>query len=364
MPSFPFLLKHSSGLFLRPDPPRGLLLHSGAIGIMSPSTRSTAKAAQRSITKSAASPNTVISKPARDAKDRITKQQPQRPKPQAGKRSRKATEVAVETTTPEPNENNLASKKWNSWSAHASTSPFPDFAHPKLAECAAAHTVLQHHHSAAVAQEFADPDTPETIANVLDAMIIAVLSQATSWPNAKRAMAGLRETYGELFAYDAILSRGEEVLQQALKPGGLHIRKAKIIFTILNQVQSTNDKSWDLNSIIELPNEQAMERLLQYKYIGPKSAFVVLGWCMKRNTFTVDTHCYRIAKLWGWTPKDASVEKTQQHLDAKIPAEYKFDLHFLMIQHGRTCVVCRGGSKVAGKCDVQKEIKQVLAANE
>jgi len=327
---------------------------------MGRSTRSTAKAAQRTVTKSAASPNTVISKPARNSKHKITKQQP---KPQASKRSNKATDVAAETATPESNDNKLASKKWTSWSAHASASPFPDFAHPTPAECAAAHTVLQRHHSAAVAEEFADPDTPETIANVLDVMIIAILSQATSWTNAKRAMAGLRETYGSLFAYDAILSRGEEVLQQALRPGGLHIRKAKIIFTILNQVQTSNNKSWDLNFITELPNEQAMEKLLQYKYIGPKSAFVVLGWCMKRNTFTVDTHCYRIAKLWGWTPKDTSVEKTQQHLDAKITAEYKFDLHFLMIQHGRTCAVCRGGSKVAGKCDVQREIKQVLAAD-
>lgn len=106
-----------------------------------------------------------------------------------------------------------------------------------------------------------------------------------------------------------------------------------------------------------------MQNLLQYKCIGSKPAFVVLGWCMKRNTFTVYTHCYRIAKLWGWTPKDASVEKTQQHLDAVIPAEYKFDLHFLIIQHGRSCGVCRGGSKVGGECDVQREMKQVLAAD-
>ena len=359
MSSLSFHHKQCFSLFLHPRSPRRLL-HLGTIGIMGPSTRSDAKVAQRSITKSAASPNTAISKPARDAKHKITKPQP---KSQASKRKQKATDAAVETPKPNPNDTTLASKKWTSWSAHASTSPFPNFPHPTTDECTAAHTVLQRHHSAAVAQELEDPDTPETIANVLDAMLMAVLSQATSWTNAKRAMVGLRETYGSLFAYDAILSRGEEVLQQALKPGGLHTRKAKIIFTILNQVQSTNNNSWDLNFITELPNEQAMQKLLQYKYIGPKSAFVVLGWCMKRNAFTVDTHCYRIAKLWGWTPKDANVEKTQQHLDAKIPAELKLQLHFLMIQHGRTCVVCRGGSKVGGKCDVQKEIKQVLAAD-
>jgi endonuclease-3 len=323
---------------------------------MGPPTRAAAKVAQSKITKSA-SPSKPTSKPTADAKHKVTKQ---KPKPKPSKRDETPTSTAVAAAAANPDDSNLANKKWTSWSAHSSTSPFTNFKHPTPAECKAAHTVLSTHHAAAVAEEFSDPDTPETIANVLDAMIIAVLSQATSWTNAKRAMAGLRETYCSLFAYDDILSRGEEVLQQALRPGGLHIRKAKIIFTILNQVQQTNNNSWDINFITALPNEQAMEKLLQYKYIGSKSAFVVLGWCMKRNTFTVDTHCYRIAKLWGWIPKDASVEKTQQHLDAVIPGEFKFDLHFLMIQHGRTCAVCRGGSKVGGECDVQREIKEEL----
>lgn len=48
--------------------------------------------------------------------------------------------------------------------------------------------MLNHRHRAAVEVEFKDPNTPETIPHVLDAMMVAVLSQATSWSNAKRAM--------------------------------------------------------------------------------------------------------------------------------------------------------------------------------
>lgn len=119
--------------------------------------------------------------------------------------------------------------------------------------------------------------------------------------------------------------------------------------------------SWDLNYIIDLPNEQAMEKLLQYKYIGSKSASVVLSWSLKRSVFTVDTHCYRIAKLWDWVPKEATIEKTQQHLNAKIPIELKLDLHFLMIAHGRSCRVYRGGSKMGGMCGAQKEMAKELS---
>lgn len=254
---------------------------------------------------------------------------------------------------------NLAEKKWQSWSQHATSTPFPDFGHPTASECKAAHQVLHEMHYEAVEKEFEDPDTPETIANVLDAMIIAVLSQATSWSNAKRAMKGLRDTYGSIFNYDDIKKRGMETLQQAMKPGGLHIRKSMIIMSILDEVQQRHG-SWDLNFLLEKSDEEAMEELIKYKYIGSKSAFVVMGWCLKRNTFTVDTHVYRIAGLWGWRPKDASKEKAQSHLDAVIPKEYKFDLHFLILQHGRVCPVCRGGSKVGGICDAQKKMKLLL----
>ncbi|THY00341.1 DNA glycosylase [Aureobasidium pullulans] len=329
---------------------------------MGPSTRAATKAVQNGISKSA-SPSKAISRPVANSKHKVVKRETKSHKTKLDNRTKEsivATTAIDSKSTPVTNDDNLANKKWTSWSAHSSASPFPTFAHPTAQECEAAHTVLHKMHHEAVAKEFADPDTPETIANVLDAMIIAVLSQATSWSNAKRAMGGLRSTYGDLFAYDAILAKGDETLQQALRPGGLHIRKAKIIMTILKQVQETNDASWDLNYSIDLPNEQAMEKLLQFKYIGSKSAGVVLSWCLKRTVYIVDTHCYRIAKLWNWTPKDATVEKTQQHLDAKIPTELKFDLHFLMIAHGRTCPVCRGGSKVGGLCDAQKEIKTLL----
>ncbi|KAH0365846.1 DNA glycosylase, partial [Aureobasidium melanogenum] len=329
---------------------------------MGPSTRSATKAVRGGINKSVSSSRTR-GRPASPETHGIGKQGTKSRKDTIARKAKGAVATAVvdpNTTSATPED--LANKKWTSWSAHSSSSPYPAFAHPTSSECRTAHTVLHKLHYEDVAREFADPDTPETIANVLDAMIVAILSQATSWSNAKRAMAGLRSTYGDLFAYDNILSRGEEVLQQALRPGGLHIRKAKIIMTILRQVQEQNG-SWDLNHIISLPNEQAMQKLLQYKYIGSKSASVVLSWCLKRNVFIVDTHCYRIAKLWNWVPKETTVEKTQQHLDAKIPTELKFDLHFLMIAHGRSCRVCRGGSKVGGLCDAQREMKQELEAD-
>lgn len=100
-----------------------------------------------------------------------------------------------------------------------------------------------------------------------------------------------------------------------------------------------------------------MKELITYKVIGSKSAYVVMGWCLKRTSFTADTHVYRIAGLWGWRPKEATREKTQSHLDALIPNGLKFDLNFLLIAHGRICPACRGGSKGEKKCEARKKMK-------
>lgn len=130
-----------------------------------------------------------------------------------------------------------AEKKWKSWSANATSTPYPEFGHPTSRECQPAYDILYKLHNDAVEAEFEDTNTPETIPFVLDALIVAVLSQATSWSNAKRAMDSMKKVYGSVFAYDEIYAGGSEKLQDTIRCGGLHIRKTKIIISILKEVK-------------------------------------------------------------------------------------------------------------------------------
>jgi endonuclease-3 len=257
----------------------------------------------------------------------------------------------------------LADKKWQSWAPTATSSPFPNFPHPTPADCEESHHVLNRMHHAEVEKEFSDPNTPETIPHVLDAMMVALLSAATSWSNAKRAMNSMKAVYGSVFAYDKIFAdgKGRQKLEDTIKCGGLHVRKSTLMMSTLTQVHERHGK-WDLDHLFDATDEEAMKELLTYKGIGPKCAFVVMGWCLKRNPFTVDTHVFRIAGLWGWIPEKATREKAQAHLDAMVPQKLKFDLHFLLIAHGRTCPVCRGGSKSGEKCEAREEVKARLKA--
>lgn len=251
----------------------------------------------------------------------------------------------------------LADKKYQAWSSYATQSPFPAFGHPTPDECKTAYDILDKLHGAAVDEEFKDPETPETIPHALDAVVVALLSQATSWNNAKRAMRSMKGVYGSVFAYDAIVAGGQPKLQDALRCGGLHVRKSRLLMGIFEQVRQRHGR-WDLDHLFALSDDDAMKELLSYKGVGPKTAYVVLGWCLRRNPFTVDTHIYRIAGLWGWRPERCSRELAQSHLDVMVPGPLKFRLHFLLLQHGRQCPACRAGGNGSRPCEAKDALRR------
>lgn len=65
--------------------------------------------------------------------------------------------------------------------------------------------------------------------------------------------------------------------------------------TMLEEVKNRQGK-WDLDHFVDLDDDVVMKELLSYKYMRTKSASVLMGWCLKRHLFTVDTHVYRIAE--------------------------------------------------------------------
>jgi len=249
-------------------------------------------------------------------------------------------------------------KKWRDWSRHGHQSPFQDFARPTEAECRHAHEILDGMHGETVKENFNDIDATH-YPHVMDAVVVAALSQATAWSNAKRAMNNMDSVYGSRFAYDAIVEGGMEKLQQTLRPGGMQNRKAAILLGLLDQVKQRHGR-WDLDFLFDADDDEVMKELLRYKGIGPKCAHCVMSICLSRTTFAVDTHIYRIAGLWGWRPESATIQQAQLHLDARIPNALKFSIHYLMIVHGRECTQCRGGAKRTSGCETLKKIRNAM----
>ena len=49
----------------------------------------------------------------------------------------------------------------------------------------------------------------------------------------------------------------------------------------------------------------------------------------------MDTHVWKIAAALGWVPKSATRDTTYEHLNRRVPDECKFDLHVLLVEHGK-----------------------------
>ena len=257
----------------------------------------------------------------------------------------------------------LANKKLASWTAHSTSSPFPDFRAPTEDQCRQAHKALFALHDDEVKANFARDATQlqneGQYDQPMDALVVAALSQATSWSNAKRAMSQMSKVYGSTFAYQAIVDGGVDKLRDALRPGGMQNRKSKILDDLLHDVRERHG-SWDLRFLFDWTDDDIAKEVMSYRGLGPKCLHCFMSICMKRDKFAVDTHIYRISGLWGWRPADADMSDTQAHLDARVPNDIKFALHYELIVHGQRCPKCRakGGAGLSSgpaKCLLTEE---------
>ncbi|OOF90449.1 hypothetical protein ASPCADRAFT_211991 [Aspergillus carbonarius ITEM 5010] len=254
-----------------------------------------------------------------------------------------------------------ASQKWNQYRRYTSESPFPDFLSPSHEECSRVNRFLTKLHGPRdpLSSDAMNADgvaRPSHFPDVLHGLIYGVLCQATNEQNAIRQLGSLDKTYGSWTNFTSIAKGGETKLQDALACGGLHVRKARMIIKILQQVKNTHEK-YTLNHLISASDSEAMQDLLSYYGIGPKTASCVLALTLQRQRFVVDTHIHRLTGELGWRPSSASADQARAHLELRIPDHLKYSLHLLLITHGRECPRCRAGGDRSYNCELMHGIE-------
>lgn len=278
-----------------------------------------------------------------------------------------------------PVETSNRAKKLKLLASHSLASPFPDFHHPTSTETYQVHSVLSQAHPDIRATPSLPRDSPNAnsartcgkVPNVLESLIGTILSQNTSSKNSTAAKRSLDQTFGRN-NFEAIAEAERKAVVESIKMGGLANKKAEVIQRILGEVKQRHGtyslqhlagavkqetvKHEDSGSTTRVyTNEEAMEELVSYDGVGPKTASCVLLFCLGRESFPVDTHVFRLAKLLGWVPNKADRVTAQAHLDLKIPNELKYGLHVLMVGHGRRCKGCRAGGR--GECVLKTWLK-------
>lgn len=183
--------------------------------------------------------------------------------------------------------------------------------------------------------------------SLLDALVGTILSQNTSDTNSDRAFESLKARFPD---WEAVRQASLEEVEEAIRVGGLARIKAQRIQNLLEEVRERYGET-SLEHLREAPTEEIKAVLGGFAGVGPKTVACVLLFALGRPEFPVDTHVHRIARRLGWVPPTASPEQTYAHLNPRVPDDIKYELHVLLVHHGRQ--LCRASKPRCQACPLQ-----------
>jgi endonuclease-3 len=195
-------------------------------------------------------------------------------------------------------------------------------------------------HIRAIAARLAEvqPPSRKVRRDPLDELVLTILSQSTSDANCYRGWEALRARYPD---WDTVLAAPDGEVEETIRPAGLSNQKSATILSALVRLREERG-SPSLGHLKAMDDAEAVEYLTSFKGVGVKTAACVLCFALGRELIPVDTHVHRIAIRLGLVPERASAVLTHEILNEIVPPELRYELHVLLIGHGRTVCVARG----------------------
>ncbi|MEZ0249198.1 MAG: endonuclease III [Thermoproteus sp.] len=190
-------------------------------------------------------------------------------------------------------------------------------------------------------EEFVAPVLRRAGASLFELLVAVILTQNTSDRNAFRAYYNLKGAVGEITP-QALLALGEERLAELIKPAGMNRIRARNLIELSRRVLDV-----DLNSVRDMPVDEARAFLKSLPGVGDKTADVILV-NLGRPAFPVDTHITRIAMRWGIGKR---YEEISKWFLANFPPDRYLEVHLKLIQFGRD--YCKARAPRCGGCPVR-----------
>ncbi|MBI4166587.1 MAG: endonuclease III domain-containing protein [Acidobacteria bacterium] len=171
----------------------------------------------------------------------------------------------------------------------------------------------------------------------LEVILGAILTQNTSWRNAALALRELR--LAGLLRYTSLKHLPAKKLAPYVRSAGFFRQKARAIRNFLDWLEQQCGGS--LHRLFSLPPEEARNRLLRIKGLGPETVDAILLYAGRHAFFVADSYTRRVLIRHRLIPQNSGYNATQvfmhQHLESSHVLYNEF--HALLVKVGkRYCV--------------------------
>jgi endonuclease-3 len=195
-------------------------------------------------------------------------------------------------------------------------------------------------------EKYGDPSWINSLP-ILDELISTILSQNTNDSNRDRAFTKLKRIFN---SWEDVRDANEISVIEAIRSAGLANKKGPLIQKILREITEERN-SLDLEFLREKSIDDAMEWLMKFNGVGPKTASIVVLFSLGKPAFPVDTHIQRVSGRIGLRPEKMSIDQTHRHLGELFPPETYKAAHLNIIRLGRE--VCHPRKPECKKCTLQ-----------
>ncbi|MFI5005117.1 MAG: endonuclease III domain-containing protein [Solirubrobacterales bacterium] len=183
-------------------------------------------------------------------------------------------------------------------------------------------------------------------------LVLTVLSQSTNDRNRDVAYLRLRT---RLQTWEAVRDAPLEVVEEAIRPGGISKVKSDRIQRILRAISAGRAETpggppgeLSLDWLAEAPLEEAREYLTGLPGVGRKTAACVLLFAYGLREVPVDTHVSRVGMRLELLRPGAPFEELHDQMLALTPPGEELELHVNLLRHGRR--TCHARSPACGEC--------------
>ena len=189
----------------------------------------------------------------------------------------------------------------------------------------------------------------------LDELVSTILSQNTNDNYRDRAFDALVRRFPD---WAAVRDADPEAVISAIRPAGLANQKGPRIQSVLQQI-THEQEHLSLAYVQDMPPAEALQELLKFKGVGPKTAAIVLLFSLDMPAFPVDTHIHRVTGRLGLRPEGMNAEKAHVFLADVFPPDTYYAVHLNLIRHGRE--ICHARSPECERCFLKKLCKDYLS---